>query len=151
MVAPATGPHHGRVTTTDAPLLDTGADAPDRRRRRAMWWAGLATTTAGLLATAALVAEWAVAQVFGRAAYGLAGGWATTDPEDLPSAASTLDDLLTTTTVATVLAVAAAVALAARLGRSVAMPPWANGLTAAALCSGVELVVLAQATGGFPG
>ena len=123
-----------------------------------MWWAGLATTTAGLLATAALVAEWAVAQVFGRAAYGLArglaGGWATTDPEDLPSAASTLDDLLTTTTVATVLAVAAvaaAVALTARLGRSVAMPPWANGLTAAALCSGVELVVLTQVTGGFPG
>ncbi|MDU0313453.1 hypothetical protein RKE38_07125 [Phycicoccus sp. M110.8] len=130
--------------------------APDGgRRRSAMWWAGLATTTAGLLATAALVVEWAVAQTLGRAAYGLtrglAGGWATTDPDELPSAASTLTDLLTTTTVATVLAVAAAVALASRLGRSVTMPPWANGLTAAALCSGAELVVLAQVTGGFPG
>ena len=147
------------MTTAAAGPTDTPINVPEgtpaARRRRAMWWAGLATATAGLLATAALVVEWAVAQTLGRAAYGvtrgLAGGWATTDPDELPSAASTLDDLLTTTTVATVLAVAAAVALASRLGRSVAMPPWANGLTAAALCSGVELVVLGQLTGGFPG
>ena len=119
-----------------------------------MWWAALATAGVGFLATAALVVEWAVAQTLGRAAYGvvrgLAGGWSTTDPEDLPSASSVLTGLLTTSAVATALAVAAAVALASRLGRSVTMPPWANGLAAAALCSGAELVVLGQVTGGFP-
>jgi hypothetical protein len=138
------------------PVPDTPdvLDAPDATRHRAMRWAGVATALAGLVATAALLLEWAVAQLLGRATYGLArglaGGWATTDPHDLPSAGDTLVALLTTTTSATVVAVAAAVLLASRLGRSVAMPAWANGLVAAALCSGAELVVLAQATGGFP-
>ena len=119
-----------------------------------MRWAGVSTTVVGLLATAALVVEWATAQLVGRAMYGvargLAGGWSTTGPDDLPSAADSLDDLLLTAAVATVLAVAAAVALASRLGRSVTMPAWATGLVAAALCSGTELVVLAELTGGFP-
>ncbi|MFC8502690.1 hypothetical protein ACFUC1_10030 [Pedococcus sp. NPDC057267] len=143
------------MTTTDATQPVDHPGPRDRRRVRAMWWGGVATMIAGLLATAALAVEWAVAQTLGRATYGLArglaGGWATTDPEDLPSAASTLTGLLATTTVATVLAVAASVALASRLGRTTTLPPWANGLVAAALCSGAELVVLAQVTGGFPG